>query len=112
MIEFNLDWPTVLTFVITILLPLLVGLVTTRVTSPASKAVLLAALAFVTSILSEVLTAVVNDQPYDIGSGLVKFLGIFVIAVATYFGLWSRPGKDGQSVAGKLVDKGITANEH
>ncbi|MDZ4044697.1 MAG: hypothetical protein U1E32_02830 [Rhodoglobus sp.] len=107
MIVFNLDGSTVillLTFVVSVLLPLLVGIVTTRVTSPARNAVVLVVLSFITSVLSEILTALVNQTPYDLVAGIFKFAGIAVIAIASYFGVWSRPTSDGQSVARHLVD--------
>lgn len=107
LITFNLDLVLVLTFIVGTLLPLLVGLITAKVTSPARKAVLLAALSFVTSILSEILTALQEEQPYDVGHGLIKFLAIFVVAVATYFGVWSRPKSNGESVAEIVQSKGV-----
>lgn len=106
MIEINLDGSTIillLTFVVSILLPLLVGIVTTRVTSPATKAVVLVLLAFATSVLSEILTALVSGEPYDLVGGLFKFGGVAVIAIATYFGVWSRPDSSGISVATRVV---------
>lgn len=104
MIEFNIDWILVLQFVIATLLPLLVGIVTTRVTSPAAKAVLLAVLSFIAGILTEITQALVNGEVYDVGAGLLRFLSIFVVSVATYFGLWSRPTATGPSITAKLTD--------
>lgn len=107
MIQFHIDGSTVillLTFIVSTLLPLLVGIVTTKVTSPARKAIALVVLSFVTSILSEVLTALVNQQPYDVVFGLFKFGGIAVVAIATYFGVWSRPTSSGESIASRVVE--------
>lgn len=108
MIIFEPNLVVVLTFVVSILLPLLVGVVTTRATSPAAKAILLAVLALVTSILSGILDAVVNGVPYDLFTNFFIFLGVFVVAVSTYFGVWSRAGSSGESVSSVLQDTGRT----
>ena len=92
MIDFNLDWVQILTFVVAILLPLLVGLVTKVVTSPGTKAILLALLAAAAGLLSELVTALTTGATYDLGAALVTWLGIFIVAVATHFGLWKPTG--------------------
>lgn len=107
MIKFALDGSTLvllLTFVVSVLLPLLVGIVTTKVTSPARKAVVLVILSFVASVLSEVLNAVVSGTAYDLVTGLFKFGAIAVIAIASYFGVWSRPTSSGISPAAYVVE--------
>lgn len=73
-------------------MPVLVGLVTTRVTSGGRKAVLLAGLALATSLLTELGSAVTAGQPYDVGLGLILAIPVFVIAVATHYGLWRLTG--------------------
>jgi hypothetical protein len=92
MIEFNIDWVQVLTFVVAILLPLLVGLVTKVVTRPGVRAVLLALLSAAAGLLSELVTALTTGQTYDLGAALILWVGIFVVAVATHFGLWKPTG--------------------
>lgn len=102
-----------LTFIVSIVLPLLVGIVTTRVTSPAKKAVVLIVLSFALSILSEILNAVVSETAYDLIGGLFRFGGVAVIAIASYFGVWSRPLSSGESISAKIVDNvGITSPRH
>lgn len=107
MIEFNIDWIIVLQFVVASLLPLLVAIVTTKVTSPKAKAVLLAVLAFFTGLLTEIVAALVNGTVYDLGSGLFNALAIFIVSVATYFGIWSREGKNAPSVTTQLAAVGV-----
>lgn len=107
MIETNIDGSTLvllLTFIVSTVLPLLVGIVTTRVTSPAAKAVTLAVLSFAASIISEIVDALVTESPYDLIAGLFKFGAIFLVAVGTYFGVWSRPLASGTSISSKLVN--------
>lgn len=107
MIEVNLNGDTLvllLTLVVTVLLPLLVGIVTTKVTSPATKAVVLIVLSFVTSVLSEILSAVTTGESYDLVAGLFKWVAIAVIAIASYFGVWSRPTSSGESPAAFVVE--------
>lgn len=82
----------VLTFLVSILLPLLVGLVTTKVTSSGLKAVLLAAAALVTSIVTSWIAAINTGQPFDLWTALLTFGGVFVVAVASHFGVWKPTG--------------------
>lgn len=98
----------VLTFLVSILLPLGVGLVTTKVTSAAVKAVLLAALAFVTSIVTNWIAAINAGQPFDLWTALLTFGGVFVVAVASHFGVWKPTGVAGaaQDVGARHVAKG------
>lgn len=92
-----------LQLVVSTLLPLLVGIVTTKVTSPARKAVWLAALAAVTAIVSAIASALVNGTPLDLVQLVLGAFASFVVAVATYFGVWSRPTASGESVSAKIV---------
>jgi len=104
-ILFQPDLLSLLTFIVSILLPLLVGIVTTRVTSSGIRAILLAALSLVTSVVTEWIAAVQNDHPFNLYAALVTWGGVFVIAVATHFGVWKPTG-----VSATLIDKvGATA---
>jgi hypothetical protein len=92
MITFSLNWIAVLTFVISIFLPLLVGLVTKLTTSAGVRAILLAFLAAVAGFLTELLSALTNGTPYDVGLALLLWIGTFVVAVASHFGIWKPTG--------------------
>lgn len=91
-VTFTLDGAQILQLVITVLLPVLVGLVTTRVTSPRVKAFLLAALSVVSSLLTEIMTAVETGTGYDLGRGLITALGTFIAAVGLHYGLYKPVG--------------------
>lgn len=109
MITFNIDWILVLQFVLATLLPLAVGIVTTRVTAPNVKAVVLAFFALLAGIGTEIVNALIAEQAYDIGAGLFRFGTIFVVAVATHFGVWSRPNADGVSISARVQENvGVT----
>ncbi|MFF2274223.1 hypothetical protein ACFVTX_18255 [Agromyces sp. NPDC058136] len=82
----------VLGLIVSTILPLLVGLVTNTVTSPGRRATLLAALAAVTGLLTELLAAVEAGVTYDLGTGLVIALGMFLVAVGMHFGIWKPTG--------------------
>ena len=108
MLEFNTNGDggvLLLTFIVSTILPLLVGIVTTRVDSPMKKALYLIALSFGTSILSEILDAISTGLAYDITQGIFKFGTIATIAIASYFGVWSRPMSSGESLTDILIDK-------
>jgi hypothetical protein len=92
MLTFTFDWIQVLTFLVAIFLPLLVGLVTKVVTHPGTRAILLALLSAVIGFLSELLTALQTQSAFDVGAALITWLGIFVVAVATHFGIWKPTG--------------------
>lgn len=92
-----------LQLVVSVFLPLLVGVVTTKVTSPAKKAVTLAGLSGITAIVSAIVSALVNGTPLDLVMLILGVFASFVIAVATYFGVWSRPTSSGESVSGMIV---------
>ena len=78
--------------VIPVFLPLLVGLVTTKVTSSGAKAWLLAGLAALTSLSTQALAAWQSGTAYDLWLGLMGVVPVFVIAVATHYGLWKATG--------------------
>ena len=92
MITFNIDWVQALTFILAIFLPLLVGLVTKVVTHPGVRAILLALLSALAGILSELVQALTAGTAYDLGAALVSWIGIFVVAVASHFGVWKPTG--------------------
>lgn len=104
MINFDIDWVGVLTFIVGFVIPVLVGIITSKVTSPARKAVALALLSFFASIITEIVNALASQQAYNVGDGLLKFGAIFVVAVASYFGVWSRPTSSGTSISSRLVN--------
>lgn len=91
-IMFTLDLALILGLLVSTVLPLLVGLVTTRITRPGLKAVLLAALSLVTSMLTEMGTALAHGTSYDVGRGLLMALPTFLIAVGMHYGLWKPVG--------------------
>lgn len=89
---FSLSLAQQLQFILAVFLPVLVGLVTTRVTSAARKAILLLALSVITSLLTEILNAVMSGQSYDLGTGLMAALTTFIIGVSMHYGLWKPTG--------------------
>lgn len=109
MITSSVSAVDILTFVVAILLPLLNGFLTSRQWAPATKGIALAALAFVFGILSELLDALVAEVPYDIGMAALRFGGIFIVAVVSYFGVLSRPLERGgsESLASKVASRGV-----
>lgn len=92
MLSFSLDLVTVLQLVAGTFLPLIVALVTKVTTHPGVKAVVLAALALVSSLLSQIIDALVTGTPLDVGQALLLALPTFVVAVALHFGLWKPTG--------------------
>lgn len=92
MIVFNIDWVQALTFILAIFLPLLVGLITKVVTHPGVRAILLAFLSAAAGILSELVQALTSQTAYDLGAALITWIGVFVVAVATHFGVWKPTG--------------------
>ncbi|HRD17078.1 MAG TPA: hypothetical protein PK181_09640 [Methanothrix soehngenii] len=81
----DLSW---VELVVAVVLPVLVGLVTKEVTSSGVKAVLLAAL----SALAGLGTAYVNSNGVLSTEALQGAVEYFVIAVATYYGIWKPTG--------------------
>ena len=92
MITFTLDPLLVIQLLVSTVLPLLVGLITKRVTHSGVKALLLALAALVTSLLTELGTALANGVPYDVGQGLLLAIPTFLIAVGLHYGLWKPTG--------------------
>ena len=74
-----------ITLAVTVLLPLIVGVVTKASTNPAVKSVLLLALAAATSVGYNLLAV---RGVTDVGPMITDTVATFVIAVATYFGVW------------------------
>ena len=74
-----------LTLAVTLLLPLVVGVVTKASTRPAIKSVALMALAAATSVGYNLLAV---RGVTDVGPMVTDTVSTFVIAVATYFGVW------------------------
>lgn len=106
MINWNVDWVLVLTFVVATVLPLLVAIVSTKLTSGKKKGILLAVLALVTSLLSGILDALVNGTVFDFGRQLLVLLGVFAWSVASYFGVFRAEGSGGSpSIAAVLTEK-------
>jgi len=105
MIEFNIDWVQVLTFVVAIVLPLFVGLVTKLTTNPAARAILLALLSAIAGFLAELLNALQSHTSYDVGTALLTWIGIFVVAVASHFGVWKPTGVSAKAQAALGGDK-------
>lgn len=92
MIAFDVPLIPVLQLVLGVVLPVLVGLVTTRATRSGTKAVLLAALSVLTSLVTELIGALQAGTVYNLGLALILGLGIFIVAVATHYGLLKPTG--------------------
>lgn len=110
MLSFNLDWVQVLGLVVSVILPIVVALVTNSATLGRWKALLLALLAAVTGFGTEVLQALTNHTAYDVGQGLLGALAAFIIAAATYAGLWKPTGLT-SSGNGLLSGNRVTVQE-
>lgn len=78
-----------LSMLVGILLPILVAVVTTRLTHPGAKAMLLALLSAVSGILGEYLA---HPSGFDWRVAGLAWLGTFLVAVATHYGLWKPTG--------------------
>lgn len=78
------------TFFVAIVLPLVNGFLTKQTWSPALRGTLLAALALIAGLSNELLASMNAGEAFDIGLALIKFGGVFVVAVASYFGILSR----------------------
>lgn len=72
-------------------LPVLVGWVTTRLTDSWIKAVLLATLALASGIVGQ-LIANGGIDGFDWFTALINGGGAWLVAVATYFGVWKPTG--------------------
>lgn len=109
MIEINWTPATlifVLQLVVAVFLPILVALVTTKVTSPFRKALALAALSFIAALVGAIVEALVNQTSLDLIMLIIGLFANFVIAVSSYFGLWSRP----KTVGGTSISQDLVAN--
>jgi len=92
MLTFTFSWLALLVLLVSVLLPVITGFVTTRFTSGSKKAVVLALLSAITGFGTEVMNAVQNASTYDVFTGLVSAITVFIVAVAMYFGLWKPTG--------------------
>lgn len=92
MITFDVPVVNLLMLLAGVVLPVLVGLVTTRATSAGAKAILLAVLAVATSIVTELIAALQDGTPYNLGLALLLGLGTFIVAVSTHYGLLKPTG--------------------
>lgn len=101
-VVFTVDPAMVVQLVLAVLLPIAVGLVTTRVTAGSTKAWLLAGLTLVTSVVTQLASAIAGHASFDVGLALVAAIPAFAISVATYYGLW-KPTGVGEAV--QNVDK-------
>ena len=81
-----------LTLVVSVLLPILVSLITTKVTSPTVKAIALLLLSLITSIISAAISALNSGTAFDLWGALYTFGTVFIIGVASFFGLWKPTG--------------------
>lgn len=77
-----------ITLVVTVFLPVLVGLVTKASTSSGVKACLLAFLSAVTGVASALIESGTEDVSFDLYPLVLSAVSVFVIAVATHYGLW------------------------
>lgn len=102
MITFDLPPAVLLGLLVSVVLPLGVGFVTTRVTDAGVKAILLAGLAAITGLGTELLNAVTHGVQYNLGHGLVFFLGSFLIAVGVHYGFYKNTG-----VTDAVQDSGV-----
>lgn len=92
MIVFDIPTWQFVQFAIAVVLPVLVGFVTTRATDPGLKAALLLLLSLVSSLLTELLSAIQTGQVYNAGLALLLALGSFVTGVAMHYGLYKPAG--------------------
>lgn len=92
MVLVNFEPVQLLQLLTSTILPLLVALVTKRETRPARRAVLLAGLSVLGSLAAALLSALQTGAPFDLIAALLAAVGSFVIAVATYYGLWTHTG--------------------
>lgn len=82
-------------------LPILVALVSTRLTSRAAKSWLLAALSAVSGFLTEFIN---SGDDFVWQQAVLTTVVTFVVAVATYYGLWNPTG-----ISTRALDTGRTA---
>lgn len=109
MLTSSFDLLTILTLIVGTVLPLIVGLITKVVTSPNVKAILLALITVVIAFGNELIAALTSHETYDVGSALLKFVGLFLIAVGFHFGLWKPTGV---AVKAQEVGSGTDSRTH
>jgi hypothetical protein len=81
-----------LTLLVSFALPVLVGLVTKQTTHAGLKAVLLATLSLIAGVASEALAAAQQGEAFDFFASVYSFAGVFIVAVATHYGVWKPTG--------------------
>lgn len=86
----------VVSLLVGVILPILVGIVTKHTTSGGVKAILLALLSAVSGILTEYLA---NPDTLNWAAAGLTWLATFLVAVATYFGVWRPTGVAGSAQA-------------
>ena len=91
-----------LTLCVTVLLPVLVGLVTKVSTSSAAKAIWLAVLSAVTGVAAALIQANDMGVSVDLYPLALSAVSVFVVAVATHYGLW-KPTEVSAAVQNVLV---------
>lgn len=91
-----------LTLLVTVLLPVMVGLVTKVSTSSSVKALLLAVLSAVTGVASALIQANEAGRSVDLYPLVLSAVSVFVVAVATHYGLW-KPTEVSAAAQNRLV---------
>lgn len=108
--ETTISLAQVLSMVVGVFLPIVVGLVTTHVTHSGIKGTVLALLSAVAGFLSEWVAALQAGEAFAIDQALLAWLGTFVVAVATHFGLW-KPTRVSEKAQRVLVTDRATRNQ-
>ena len=97
--------------IVAVILPLVNGFITKQSLAPAVKGSILAGLALVAAVLTEYLDALLAEQPFDIGQSVLRWGSVFVVAIASYFGILSRPLQPNdpshQSIASIVAARGV-----
>lgn len=93
------SWVQLLTLLVSVILPILVALTTNRLASPGLKAVVLALLAALVGFLSELLDALTDHTAFDVGAAVLSWVTVFIVAVASHYGLLKPVGLTGSSGA-------------
>lgn len=98
--------PLVIGLVTGAVIPALVGLiarivarVSSSALSPLAKGVLLSGLSVLSGAITTVADSLAHNVPINLGVLVATTSTAFVLAVATYFGLLSRPSARGNSIA-------------
>lgn len=79
----------VVTLIVGVLLPIVVALVTKEITSPKVRSIILLVLSAIAGVLNSWLIA---PNGFDWSQSLFDAATIFIIGVATLFGLWKPTG--------------------